>query len=353
MAENYQGEIENEQLIEKVKKFMHDGCGCALGAKGGSCSRQFSETDVLFNLNNCLELSNDELDLVILASIQAFTHRESSGTKLSRNPRCSFYYQSVPICKEMFLHFYGLSDSRFGQLREHYENHGVSLRTNGNTKRLPHNTISQAMIEVVKAFLSNFVGENAISLPGRIPGFKSDEIKVLSSSETKKTLWQVYEAACEASDVQAVGYTKFLKLWEQFYPNVVVAKPMTDLCFTCLQNTTKLQRATNLSESEQSVCVKAHQEHLNCAQAERQFYRDSCLGSERTLETIGTETFLGSGSAMPALLMLQFTIPSIMPSKSISPAIRSNLGLSTLRLLESVESLVSFARAYPDRSILL
>jgi len=50
---------------------MHDGCGCALGAKGGSCSRQFSETDVLFNLNNCLELSNDELDLVILASIHS------------------------------------------------------------------------------------------------------------------------------------------------------------------------------------------------------------------------------------------------------------------------------------------
>lgn len=49
-AENYQGEIENEQLIEKVKKFMHDGCGCSLGAKGGSCLLQFLETDVLFNL---------------------------------------------------------------------------------------------------------------------------------------------------------------------------------------------------------------------------------------------------------------------------------------------------------------
>ena len=156
MAENYQGEIENEQLIEKVKKFLDDGCGCALGAKGGSCSRQFARTDVLFNLNNCLELSNDELDLVILASIQAFTHRESSGTKRSRNPQCSFYYQSVPICKEMFLHFYGLSDSQFRRLREHYIKHGVSLRTHGNTKRLPHNTLSQATIEVVKAFLSNF-----------------------------------------------------------------------------------------------------------------------------------------------------------------------------------------------------
>ena len=29
MAENYQGEIKNEQLIEKVKKFMHNGSGCA------------------------------------------------------------------------------------------------------------------------------------------------------------------------------------------------------------------------------------------------------------------------------------------------------------------------------------
>lgn len=79
----------------------------------------------------------------------------------------------------MFLHFYGLSDSRLQWLREHYENHGVSLRTHGNTKRLPHNTLSQATIEVVKAY---FVEENAISLPG----FKSDEIKVLSLSKTKR-----------------------------------------------------------------------------------------------------------------------------------------------------------------------
>ena len=296
MAETYQEEMENEENIEKVKKLMHDGCGCAFGAKGGPCSGQFSEADVLFNLNNCSELSNDELDLVILASIQAFTHRETSGTKRSRNPRCSFYFQSLPICKEMFLLFYGLSDSRFRRLKEHYQNHGVSLRTHGNTKRLPHNTLSQATIEEVKAFLSNYVEENAIFLPGRIPGFKSDEIKVLSSSETKKSMWRAYEVASEASHLQAVCYTKFLHLWEQFYPNVVVAKPMTDLCFTCQQNTTKLQRAANLSDSAKSECVKAHQEHLNCAQAERQFYRDSCLSSENTLETIGTETFLRSGS---------------------------------------------------------
>ena len=295
MAE-IQGEMVNEQVIEKVQKIMRDGCGCALGAKSGPCSGQFMEAYVLFNLNNCFELSNDELDLVILASIQAFTRRESSGTKRERSPRCSFYYQSVPIYKEMFLHFYGLRDARFRRLKEHYQNHGVSLRTHGNTKRLPHNTLSQASVEGVKAFLSNYVEENAICLPGRIPGFKSDEIKVLSSSETKKTVWRAYDRACEASDLQTVCYTKFLELWGQFYPNVVVAKPMTDLCFTCQQNTTKLQRAANLSDSEKSEYVKVHQEHLNGAQEERQFYRDSCLSSETTLETIGTETYLNSGS---------------------------------------------------------
>jgi len=61
----------NDEAVQKVVKFMSDGCGCALGAKGGPCSKQFSNDTVLFNLNNCLELSSGELDLVILPSIQA------------------------------------------------------------------------------------------------------------------------------------------------------------------------------------------------------------------------------------------------------------------------------------------
>ena len=89
----------------KFPRATEDGCGCALGAKGGPCSEQFSEAVVLFNLYNCLELSNDELDLVVLASIQAFTHSESVGVKRSRSPRCFFYYQSQPICRKCFCTF--------------------------------------------------------------------------------------------------------------------------------------------------------------------------------------------------------------------------------------------------------
>ena len=69
MAETDLAEMENEKAFEKVKKFLKDGCGCALGAKGSPCSGQFTETVVLFNLNNFLELSMTNL---IWWSSQAF-----------------------------------------------------------------------------------------------------------------------------------------------------------------------------------------------------------------------------------------------------------------------------------------
>lgn len=89
-----------------------------------------------------------------------------------------------------------------------------------------------------------------------------------------------------------VFYKKFLQLWDEFYADVVISKPMMDLCLTCQQNTTKLQRAANLSDEEKSDCVKAHQEHLDIAQSKRECYRNPGKECERCLETIDTNTLL-------------------------------------------------------------
>jgi len=99
-------------------------------------------------------------------------------------------------------------------------------------------------------------------------------------------VWRAFKRACEAADKQAVCYTKFIKLWEQFHPEVVVAKPMTDLCLTCQQNTSKLLRSANLPDREKSECVLAQQEHLNCVQTERDFYRNACTESKNNLEEL-------------------------------------------------------------------
>lgn len=89
-----------------------------------------------------------------------------------------------------------------------------------------------------------------------------------------------------------VFYKKFLQLWDEFYADVVISKPMMDLCLTCQQNTTKLQRAANLSDEEKSDCVKAHQEHLDIAQSKRECYRNPGKECERFLQTIDTNTLL-------------------------------------------------------------
>ena len=272
--------------IEKAKKLLQNGCGCTRGSKGGPCSREFKKETVIFNLNNCLELTAGELDLVILANIQVFTRDDGIGGKRSRSPRCNYQFQSVSICKEMFLHLYGLSDSRLRRLKEHYDKHGIFPRTHGNKKRLPSNTLPHLVTENLHNFLTNYVEENAIVLPGRIPGFKSDEVKVLPSCETKMSVWRVYTSTCEASGLQAVCYSKFVELWQQFHPNVVVAKPMTDLCFTCQQNTTKLLCAANLPEQDKADCIKGQQDHLNCAQAERELYRNTCSEAGTTFQSI-------------------------------------------------------------------
>ena len=87
----------------KWKKF-YKTCGCSHGRKGSQCCQQFSKEAALSNLNNCLELSHGELDLVVLANIQACTKIKITGEKRKRSSRYSFLYINCPICKDMFLH---------------------------------------------------------------------------------------------------------------------------------------------------------------------------------------------------------------------------------------------------------
>ena len=148
------------------------------------------------------------------------------------------------------------------------------------------------MTEDVKNFLTNYVEENAVLLPGRIPGFKNDDIQLLSSSDTKMSVWREFKKACEETGKQAVCYTKFIDLWQQFHPNVVVAKPMSDLCLSCQQNTSKLLRSANLPDREKSECVQVQQEHLNCVQTERQLYRRVCRTTAVLLPCLSRIKFL-------------------------------------------------------------
>jgi hypothetical protein len=55
-------------------------------------------------------------------------------------------------------------------------------------------------------------------------------------------VWKSYSKSCKALN-KSVPYSKFVDLWNNLFPNVVIAKPMTDLCAECQENTTKIQRS--------------------------------------------------------------------------------------------------------------
>ena len=102
------------------------------------------------------------------------------------------------------------------------------------------------------------------------PLYKRDDLQLLPSSTTKRQVWEIYHQTASAiPDGKAVSYSLFCELWKQLTPQVVVTRPMTDLCWVCQQNSTLIMQAHNRPVEEKSeVCMNRHSciihAHLTC-----------------------------------------------------------------------------------------
>ena len=68
----------------------------------------------------------------------------------------------------------------------------LSTREHVNTGNHPKHALTLGRILGILQFVKNYAEQNAILLPGRIPGFKRDDVKVLPSSDTKKVCINKY-----------------------------------------------------------------------------------------------------------------------------------------------------------------
>ena len=75
---------------------------------------------------------------------------------------------------------------RLNNIRQHYVDHHLTPSEHKATGKKPQNTLPFIDIQRIAAFLANYAEENAILLPGRVPGYKCDDIQLLPSSITKK-----------------------------------------------------------------------------------------------------------------------------------------------------------------------
>ena len=83
-------------------------------------------------------------------------------------------------------------------------------RKQAGGRKFNTNSLSLEDIQQVVAYLVNFAEDHALVLPGRVPGYKRTDLKLLPSSETKASVWRQYQVA-----VVAFGKCSFIKCEKQ------------------------------------------------------------------------------------------------------------------------------------------
>lgn len=68
--------------------------------------------------------------------------------------------------------------------------------------------------------------------------------------------------------------TSFLRVWHNYLPHIVVARPMTDLCWQCRKNNLAIQRSANMPDEQKESTLQEHLDHLHVVREERAAYNN-------------------------------------------------------------------------------
>ena len=241
---------------EIIKQFVANGCSCKL-ADGGPCCKRIQESEFQESRDECRELSREELDLVVMGQLRACnqhgptTQKQKQHNKERESSKSMFRFGGQRVCIKTFCFLHGMGRSKFEAIKKSWEENG--LRPRSRKHKAPHNTTKLSDVEHTVRFILHYAENNAILLPGRIPGYKRDDLQLLPSSVTKREVWQLYhQASSEAEGIHAVCYSLFCQFWRKLTPQIVVTKPMSDLCWTCQQNSCLIMRAHNRPVEEKS-----------------------------------------------------------------------------------------------------
>ncbi|KAL8558866.1 hypothetical protein ACOMHN_054297 [Nucella lapillus] len=168
----------------------------------------------------------------------------------------------------------GISRNLLTRLSKHYQTEGLaqpSKKSGGrrsNTRSLKYQDT-----EAVKKFICHYAEDHAVSLPGRVPGFKREDIRLLPSAIPKSGIYRQYADHANQAGLRVVGASTFRQLWLELCPYIVVAKPMTDLCWRCQRNNGRIFRGTFITDEEKNELILEQQRHLSQVNGERQLYQ--------------------------------------------------------------------------------
>ncbi|KAK6167396.1 hypothetical protein SNE40_021432 [Patella caerulea] len=314
---------------EMSKIELYSCKNCKLN-NGEPCFKLFSK-DFVYELRmNMSSLSDFEKDLILLGKISCvfrndpYTQSSKKKQKERKHPRTEHYVNGIRVCRETFKFLHCISQNKLTAVLKHYKEFGLTPREkksggrHASDKRLlTHDDICR-----VVTFIINFAELHALVLPGRVPGFKRFDIKLLPSHYTKSKVFLSYQTAMKEAGERVVNIVGFRRLWNALVPFIVRTKPMTDLCWVCQQNNSLIYKSANMSDQEKSVRCKTQEEHILKVTLERSLYNSMVQKARDVLKNLGVTELESTNPATRDITMhysFDFAQQVHYPSNPLQP----------------------------------
>ncbi len=262
-----------------VANFLAKPCPCSR-----NCQKKLNYDELISNRTFFRSLEKNVKNMILLIQLKSLlSHSEHSVSARSKKTRKrkKFDYRigiDRPVCKPVFLFYYGETSKRLDRLRSHVSQKSVTVPVHGNSGRTPANAYHVSEREQAKIFMVNFASVHGLPDPGRDVRKGKGKLRILLPSIMScKSVHRQYAINCKACGNSPIAYRTFLKIWQDELPHVKFNNPKTDLCMTCEDFKKRLNQVSsaldeNREKRKAQICKEAL-EHLNQAEKERLFYK--------------------------------------------------------------------------------
>lgn len=266
-----------------ISRFLSASCPC-----GQDCQQLFSVSEILESRENFRLMLWREQHTFIVGKLQTFMRgsgKSISARRSNLRERQKFDYfinADRPVCRAMFLFYYGESIDRLKRHQKSLAEIGTLPPEHGNTGRTPKHACKGKDRRQVKTFIANFTAVHGLPDPGRDLRAAKGHVKIyLPTVMNYRSVHRIYEKSMITERADPVGYQTFRRLWIEHFPHVVFSKTRSDLCMTCEDNKKMINASISSGDEEYKLdCLRRATEHLIAAKKERDYYRASIQRSK-------------------------------------------------------------------------
>ena len=147
--------VEDREEEAIVRRYFDGNPCCSLGPKKSACWSRVGQERLLAARQESMDLEKKDLDMAVLATLRAtraFTSTPSTSREVVR-ASIKYQYGGVQVCKTAFMFIHAIGARRLKNLISHYDEHGLSERVHGNTRKPPHNRTDGEEIQKIKEFI--------------------------------------------------------------------------------------------------------------------------------------------------------------------------------------------------------